>query len=180
MKREQRLGKHGQNTAAAVLSGRCGINMVEQIGTPVILIPVKASRPNTYQVIFGEKVSGDHRGLIGNGISVLAETKTILDRNLRYSDLREHQPARLTEHAEYGGISLIVWVHGTGAYVMRWPVEGFGPGTSISHERAQELDTETVAELHRIQDDCRPEVNARKSMEFAMRTGKAFFEALED
>src|ERR1041385_7095311 len=101
MKREQRIGKHGQNIAASVLSGRCGINMVEQIGTPVNLIPVRSTRPGIYQVIWGEKVSGDHRGLIGNGISVLAETKTILDRNLRYSDLREHQPGRLSEHVNY-------------------------------------------------------------------------------
>jgi hypothetical protein len=77
MRREQRIGKHGQNTAAAVLSGRCGINMVEQVGTPVLLIPVKTERRNTYQVIFGEKVSGDHRGLIGDGKGVLAETKTM-------------------------------------------------------------------------------------------------------
>jgi hypothetical protein len=128
--------------------------MVEQIGTPVLLIPVQTQyqnrRQNTYQVIFGEKVSGDHRGLIGNGISVLAETKTILDRNLRYSDLREHQPARLSEHAEYGGISLLVWVHDTGAYVMRWPIAGFEAGRSITHEQAQELDAETVAFLDRI------------------------------
>ena len=158
MKREQRIGKHGQNTAVAVLSGRCGINMVEQIGTPVLLIPVVAQRRNTYQVIFGEKVSGDHRGLIGNGISVLAETKTILDRNLRYSDLREHQPARLSDHTNYGGISLLVWVHGTGAYVMRWPVEGFEAGKSITHEQAQRLDAETMAFLDRIASDTQPEI----------------------
>jgi hypothetical protein len=150
MRHEQQIGKQGQNTAAAVLSGRCGIDMVEQIGTPVKLIPVKTNRPNTYQVIFGEKVSGDHRGLIGNGISVLAETKTILDHNLRYSDLREHQPGRLSEHNECGGISLLVWVHGTGAYVMRWPVDGFEPGTSISHERAQELDRESMEYLDKV------------------------------
>ena len=150
MKREQRLGKRGQYTAAAVLSGRCGINMVEQIGTPVILIPVQSQRRNTYQVIFGEKVSGDHRGIIGNGISVLAETKTILDRNLRYSDLREHQPARLSEHADHGGISLLVWVADTSTYVMRWPIDGFVPGTSITPELAEELDAETVAELNTL------------------------------
>lgn len=124
--------------------------MVEQIGTPVLLIPVQTQRRNTYQVIFGEKVSGDHRGLIGNGISVLAETKTILDRNLRYRDLREHQPARLSEHTNYGGISLLVWVHDTGAYVMRWPIEGFEAGKSITHQQAQELDAETLAFLDRI------------------------------
>lgn len=150
MKHEQRIGKRGQNVAAAVLSGRCGINMVEQIGTPVILIPVRAARQNTYQVIFGEKVSGDHRGIIGNGISVLAETKTILDRNLRYSDLREHQPARLSEHVQYGGISLLVWVHGSDAYVMRWPIAGFEAGTSITQEQAQELDRRTIEFLDRI------------------------------
>jgi hypothetical protein len=150
MKRQQRIGKHGQITAASVLAGRCQINMVEQIGTPVILVPVVSARRNTYQVIWGEKVSGDHRGLIGNGISVLAETKTILDRNLRYSDLREHQPGRLSDHANYGGISLLVWVHGTGAYVMRWPIDGFEAGTSITHEQAQALDRETVAFLDRI------------------------------
>jgi hypothetical protein len=150
MKREQRIGKHGQITAAAVLSGRCGINMVEPIGTPVILIPVVSQRRNTNQVIFGEKVSGDHRGLIGDGKSVLVETKTILDRNLRYGDLREHQPARLSEHANYGGISLLVWVHGTGAYVLRWPIAGFEAGKSITHEQARELDAETLAFLDRI------------------------------
>lgn len=155
MKREQNIGKHGQNTAASVLSGRCGINMVEKIGSPVTLIPVQNHksndrRQNVYQVLWGEKVSGDHRGVIGNGLSVLAETKTIQDRNLRYSDLREHQPGKLSEHTEYGGISLLVWVHGTGAYVMRWPIEGFGPGKSISHERAEEIDCETLEFLDRI------------------------------
>jgi hypothetical protein len=50
----------------------------------------------------------------------------------------------------YGGISLLVWVYGSGAYVMRWPIEGFEPGTSITPESAQELDTETVAFLDRI------------------------------
>jgi hypothetical protein len=156
MRREQRIGKHGQITAAAVLSGRCGINMVEQIGTPVLLIPVLAQRRNTYQVIFGEKVSGDHRGLIGSGISVLAETKTILDRNLRYSDLRDHQPARLSEHTNYGGISLLVWVHGTGAYVMQWPIEGFEAGKSITRGQAQDLDVETVAFLNSLAGDTNP------------------------
>lgn len=150
MRREQLIGKHGQNIAASVLSGRCGVNMVEQIGTPMKLIPVQSQRPNTYQVIFGEKVSGDHRGVIGNGISVLAETKTIINRNLRFSDLREHQPGRLSEHVEYGGISLLVWVHGSDAYVMRWPIDGFEPGKSITHERAQELDYETVAFLDSV------------------------------
>ena len=152
MKHEQRIGKHGQNVARSVLSGRCAINMVEKIGTPVVLIPLNLKGiSNAFRVIFEEKVSGDHRGIIGNGISVLAETKTVLEGNLQYGHLRDHQPARLDEHAQNGGISLLVWVHESGhAYVMRWPIEGFGPGRSITPERAQELDCETVAFLDRI------------------------------
>jgi len=145
MREEQLIGKHGQNMAASALS-RIGIEMVEQIGTPVKLIPAGSQRRDVYRVIFGEKVSGDHRGILCGGISVLAETKTILDRNLRYSDLREHQPGRLNLHAEFGGVSLLVWVHHTGVYIMKWPIEGFMAGKSISIEMARELNIETIGE----------------------------------
>jgi hypothetical protein len=150
MRREQNIGKHGQNIAASVLSGRCGINMVEQIATPVKLIPASTARKDIFRVVWGEPVSGDHRGIIGNGISVLAETKTILDHNLRYGNLREHQPARLDEHVSYGGISLLVWVYSSDAYVLRWPIEGFGPGKSITHAAAQLIDEETVDCLNEL------------------------------
>jgi hypothetical protein len=136
---EQRIGRAGQNVAAAALS-RIGVEMVEQIGTPVILTPAHAHRKDIFRVRWGEKVSGDHRGILHpGGRSVLAETKTILDRNLRFSDLREHQPGRLDAHATFGGLSLLVWVHNTETFIMRWPVEGFGPGKSITLERAREL-----------------------------------------
>jgi hypothetical protein len=143
MKREQRVGQHGQKTARSVLSGRCGIYMVEPIATPAIYLPVNLKQ-NIFRVIFGEKVSGDHTGIVGNGIFVKAETKTVLEGNLTWSHLRDHQPGKLTEHAEHGGISLLVWVYDDDAWVMRWPIEGFGPGKSISRERAQELDAETI------------------------------------
>jgi hypothetical protein len=143
MREEQQIGKHGQNMAASALS-RIGIEMVEEIGTPVKLIPASAQRRDVFRVVFGEKVSGDHRGILHGGISVLAETKTILDRNLRYSDLREHQPGRLTGHTKLGGVSLLVWVHNTGIYIMRWPVEGFVSGKSITVEMAQKLNIEDM------------------------------------
>jgi len=41
MRSEQRIGRAGQNVAAATLS-RIGIEMVEEIGTPVKLIPASA------------------------------------------------------------------------------------------------------------------------------------------
>lgn len=143
MREEQLIGKHGQNVAASALS-RIGIEMVEEIGTPVKLIPVSAQRHDVFRVVFGEKVSGDHRGIIDGGRSVLAETKTILDRNLRYSDLRAHQPGRLTSHKEFGGLSLLVWVHNSGTYIMRWPIEGFVAGKSITPEKARTLNVENL------------------------------------
>lgn len=139
MKREQQIGNAGQERAAIALRS-AGVNMVEKIGTPVKLIPMGTVRGRqVHQVIYGEKVSGDHRGILPDGTSVLAETKTILDRNLRYSDLREHQPARLTEHHESNGLSLLVWVHSSGIYIMRWPIKGFTKGKSIDPKTAEEL-----------------------------------------
>jgi hypothetical protein len=140
-KREQRIGAIGQEHAAAALR-RVGVEQVENVGTPVKLIPAKA--PGTYKVIFGEKVAGDHRGILPGGRSVLAETKTIMDRNLAWSDLRPHQPGALTTHAEHGGISLLVWVHSTGIYVMRWPIMAFYPGKSISPETAKMINVEAL------------------------------------
>lgn len=139
-RKQQSVGKDGEERAASALRS-VGIEMVEKIGTPVRLIPAKI--PGTYLVIWGDKVSGDHRGILpANGRSVLAETKTILDRNLRWSDLREHQPGRLSLHVHNHGMSVLVWVHETGVYIMLWPVPGFGEGKSISPETAEQLDTE--------------------------------------
>ena len=139
MKREHTVGKQGQGLAADALA-RLGVEMVEKIGTPVIMIPKGTvhSVP-VFQIIFEEKVSGDHRGTLRGGRGVLAETKTILDRNLRYSDLRPHQPERLSEHDLLGGLSLLVWVHSLGVYVMQWPIRGFVSGTSITPEQAEVL-----------------------------------------
>ena len=144
MKSQQQIGKYGQEVAASALC-RIGVEMVEQIGTPVHLVPV--GKTGTYRVIYGERVSGDHRGILPGGRSVLAETKTIMDRNLRYSDLRDHQPARLSEHVEHGGLSLLVWVHNSGVYIMQWPVFGFEAGRSICVEDAEAAALVTIDKL---------------------------------
>lgn len=143
MKREQQIGKNGEQTARSVLDG-LGLEMIEKIGTPVKLSPVPGARKNVYQVSFGEKVAADHRALLPDGRSVLIEVKTIYDRNLVWSDLREHQPAKLQQHASLNGLSLLVWVHDSGVYVMRFPVKGFGPGKGITPEKAAEHHTVTV------------------------------------
>ena len=136
-RQEQRIGKAGEGAAARALAA-LGICMVERIGTPVRLIP----HGRYFAVIWGEWVSGDHRGVLPGGRSVLAETKTALDRNLRWSDLRAHQPQRLSRHAELGGLSLLVWVHESRVhesrvYVMQWPIEGFERGAGITVKQGE-------------------------------------------
>lgn len=138
-KSEQLTGKHGEALAESTLHG-LGVEMLEKIGTPVLTIP--AGR-GLFKVVWGEKVSGDRRGILPGGRSVLIEVKTILDRNLRYSDLREHQPERLQEHAHHGGLSLLVWVHNSGVYVMGFPISEFTSGTSISTRFAVVCDQAT-------------------------------------
>lgn len=159
MKREQQIGKNGEQTARSVLDG-LGLEMIEKIGTPVKLSPVPGARKNVYQVIFGEKVAADHRAMLPDGRSVLIEVKTIYDRNLVWSDLREHQPAKLQQHASLNGLSLLVWVHDSGVYVMRFPIEGFGPGKGITPAQAQNIHTLTVLYIQRCLDEFKQEMAA--------------------
>lgn len=139
-KQQQLTGIHGENIAESVLSGM-GIEMIERIGTPIKAIP---AGKGLFKVIWGEKVSGDRRGILPGGKSVLIEVKTILDRNLTWSDLREHQPDRLKVHSTFGGLSLLVWVHNTGVYVMMFPIPGFEPRKSIEVEKAEHHHAFTV------------------------------------
>lgn len=140
----QKVGAAGEEQVKQAL-GRIGVLMVEKIGTPVKLHnPGFMASKDVFRVFWGEKVSGDHRGVGPYGLSILAETKTMLDRNLRWSDLRPHQPERLTYHSDLGGISLLVWVHHTGTYIMNWPVDDFGPDQSISPEKAESLSIEKL------------------------------------
>lgn len=154
-KRNQQIGKTGENLADIRLRA-IGLEMVEKIGTPVILqsLPKRAisalrktgvNASMVFRVIFGEKVSGDRRAVVPiSGRSVLIETKTIFDRNLRWSDLRKHQPERLDRHTELGGLSLIAWVNETGVYIMKWPIQDFGPGKSITVDIAKKLDIDRI------------------------------------
>ena len=144
MKHEDRVGKAGQELAAAALR-RLGVEMVERVATPAKYIPTK--EPGVFRVIWEEPVSGDHRGILPGGRSVLAEVKTILDRNLRWSDLRDHQPGALSDHARWGGLSLLVWVHTTGVYIMDWTNLGGEfdrPGAGLKPEQAARLTLESA------------------------------------
>jgi hypothetical protein len=145
-RRSQKIGKQGQDIAFAALRMR-GVRLLHKIATPVLLIPHPRER-GYFRVIWEQKVAGDHRGVMPDGTSVLAEVKTVTDHNLRWSDFLPHQPIGLTAHAEYA-ISLVVWVHASGVYVMRWPIEDFRPGHSIMIQDADRFDWLTSAELER-------------------------------
>lgn len=140
-RQQQKVGHDGESLAENVLRS-LGVRCLERIGTPVRLIP-HPTQSGYYRVIWGEKVAADRRGIMSDGRSVLVEVKTILDRNLSWSDLREHQPGALSEHSENHGLSLLVWVHHSGVYVLEWPVPGFGPHKSIPVDFAKSHDERT-------------------------------------
>lgn len=145
---QQQIGKHGQQQAASYLAG-LGICMLEPIGNPYQIIHQLSN--GHFEVIFSDVASGDHRGILPDGSSVLIETKTVLDGNLTYSHMREHQPERLSYHASFGSaLSLLVWVHNSGIYVMRWfdyGIEDFAPRRSITPELAAMWHRECMAYL---------------------------------
>lgn len=148
-KREHEIGKAGEKLAQQVLRQR-GVRMVEKIGTPVRLVPTmtKSGRPAFY-VYFGDKVSGDMAGLLDDGTRVIAETKTIYNKNLQWSKLRKHQPERLDLNKKYNGVSLLIWVSTHGVHVLDWvyPNEDFKPGKGLTPARAAELNVMDVSKL---------------------------------
>ena len=143
----QRVGKSGENVANSVMHG-LGIECLEKIATPVKLTPYKSRGkivPRVYYVVWGEKVSGDRHGVLSNGTGVLAEVKTIHDRNLRYGDLEDHQHAGLAKWSSHNALAVIVWVHSPDVFIMRYPIEGFVKGTGIDPEQARRLNRDALA-----------------------------------
>ena len=142
------IGSAGEEQAVSALS-RIGVHMVEEIGTPFKMTQVSPAftKRGIFQVSFGKKVAGDHRGVAKGGLSVLIEVKTAFGRNLVWSDLLPHQPLALDYHNELDAISLLVYVTDNGVHVMRWPIAGFGPGKGITPQHADEIAINSEKEL---------------------------------
>lgn len=142
-KKEQEQGKAGEVRAEAALR-RAGVFNVEKIGTPIRITGTKLIHGrHWYSIVWGDKVAADRRGELENGISVIAEVKTIFERNLRWSDLRKHQPGKLTSHK---GISVIVWNNKRGANILRWPIPGFSKkGDSLTADQAEKLKVDRIS-----------------------------------
>ena len=143
----QAIGKNGEILALSVLAGR-GVRIPERFGPAVQMSLVRGVK-GAYHIIPGDPVSGDINGILENGIRVIAEVKTVYDRNLRWSDLRKGQPEKLDMNKQYNGISLLVWVSGEGVFVMDWqyPNDDFGPGHGLTIAQARLLDVMDVNQL---------------------------------
>lgn len=131
-RQSQRIGTRGECVVERHLR-LTGFAMIERVIPPSI---VKNGRP-----IWLRRVSGDFRAVEpGTGRSVLVEVKARNDR-LLHSDVRPHQHMALDFHHEAGGLSIIAWHNtATGAvYLLRWPVPGFVPRSSVREPVAPDL-----------------------------------------
>lgn len=112
-----------------------GVLMVERIHTPwkVVRHPVTRKIINAIQV---QKVSGDFRGVLPGGRSVLVEVKSC--ERLVFSVFADHQVRALDDHVQAGGLSLIGWKWSTGDALLEWPAYAFRPRASLSIEHAKQ------------------------------------------
>ena len=132
MKAQQRQGAIGENHAAAALA-RLGVRMVTKKETPTRIVGGR--------VIRYKKADADFDGIYPpTGQRVLVEVKARDGETLPWSELRSHQINRLDENEDCRGISLLVWAHSAGTFVLRWPITNFGPGRSVALEYAKLFD----------------------------------------
>ena len=133
-------GKRGEQIALSHLTS-IGLYRGEIVETPYVVIARKTENPQWIKIRRSKKVTGDIHGHNSVGTHVLAEVKSGGER-LLYSTMTkhgQHQIYNLDKQAEKA-IALVVWVRDEyELYVLQWPISGFQPHTSITPERAQEL-----------------------------------------
>jgi hypothetical protein len=138
---QQRQGNAGEQAAEIQLRSLGVYNLAK--------IPVDKVITKSGHTIYKERVLGDRRGELENGISVLCEVKTTKKDRLTWSAFTsEHQPQALDDHR---GVSLLVWVYDNGysyeVYFLRWQMlkeYGFAKGYGIGLSEASEIDKLTV------------------------------------
>lgn len=129
----QQIGADGENAAENALRAY-GVRMVEQIATPYTITAKKGD--GWVRLKRKTAVSGDRRGVMGDksGRRVLAEVKSTNGDRIPWHWLKDHQVRALDENNGLGAVSLLVVVFSGVAYVLRWPVSGFLPRTSLRRE----------------------------------------------
>lgn len=136
--RNQLRGSDGEKVAIGLLRGY-GVKMAERIATPIVIL--SRDKKGFVLIEYDEPVSGDIVGVMGDGSGrrVLAEVKTTEKDRIPFSYLEKHQVNALNENHLLGAVSLFVAVfEGYGAYVLRWPIDGFVFRTSLKRETAMD------------------------------------------
>ena len=158
-KSQQTQGASGEQAAEIELR-RLGVYNVAKVPTPIGISRRGTGRfAGWVKIFYKEKVLGDRRGELANGISVLAEVKTTRDKNLTWSAFSGvHQPKALDNHL---GLSLLVWVCDTAwsrdVFVMDWNLckdAGFRPHHGITPEMAVEIAKNTLAIIDKKSQQC--------------------------
>jgi hypothetical protein len=137
-RRRMRTGIVGQNVIEWRLR-EIGVLMVEAVNTPWKIMRVGGRITGA---IPQEKVSGDFRGILPGGRSVLVEVKTF-DR-LTFGAFKKHQHDALNDHHRLGGVSLVGWVCGSEQFILRWPLPDFVPRASLAIETARQLNIRRI------------------------------------
>jgi hypothetical protein len=143
----QRTGASGEDAAALALGTihtLCEITRIHT-GWKVLRFRRRARGGGNHSqladIIPLSKVAGDFRAVVqGSGRSVLVEVKTRENTNLTWTAFEPHQRKRLQAHTDAGAVGLVVWVHASGVYVLRWPIPGFRKGKGVTPRLAAGLD----------------------------------------
>tara|TARA_R110002020_G_scaffold451901_1_gene666106 strand:+ start:1024 stop:1500 length:477 start_codon:yes stop_codon:yes gene_type:complete len=134
--RNQRNGSDGELIAHRALHN-LGYHFINKINTPWLI-----TRSRTGKVLGAKAcgtVTGDLRAVAPGGISVLAEVKRHNGPRLTYSTLEAHQHEDLAAHNAVEGISLLIWIHEREAYILRYPIAGFVPRSSLKIDDVRKL-----------------------------------------
>jgi hypothetical protein len=102
-------GKAGQEVAGWALQ-RAGVLCLERIETGWRVHRQGARIVGATPL---RTVSGDWRGVLRGGRSVLVEVKAV--PVLSHGELDDHQHRALADHHQAGGLAVVAWVHATGA-----------------------------------------------------------------
>lgn len=142
-RRSVKTGEVGETIARYALTAR-GFRMVEKIETGWKIVQWIERARGIARIVPIAKVSADWTAVVPDaGTRVLAEVKTYDRESFIWSLLKSYQHDRLAENESFGGISLVVWVRGSDAHIMRYGdlrEAGFRKGRGIDVETARRLD----------------------------------------
>lgn len=133
-KQARSSGELGEDLTRKALAS-VGYTFIERVHTAWVVVRrvgPKTKKSRIVSAFPAEKVSGDFRAVDPKtGRSVLCEAKFDGGDRVVYSDLEKHQVKALDDHFNAGGESILSVVINNRAWLLRWPIADFKPGTSI-------------------------------------------------